>query len=75
MHTIVVAKTKADIYHLRGDRKLGSPRSFLRSNLFGFPKIPRLSLTSLNKAAEVSRKQKQRSERGAERARKEETNK
>lgn len=60
MFIIVVVKTKADIYHLREDKKLGSPRSVLLSNLFGFPEIPRLWLTSLNTAAGGSRKQKQK---------------
>lgn len=40
MYIIAAAKTKADIYHLREDRKFGSPRSFLPRNLFGFPEIP-----------------------------------
>lgn len=75
MYILVVAKTKADIYHLREDKKLGSQRSVLHSNRFGFPEIPRLWLTTLSKAAEVCRKQMQRSEGGTERTRKVETNK
>ncbi len=53
MYIIRVAKSEADIYYLREDRKFRSPRSFLLPNLFGFPEIPKLWLTSLNKAADV----------------------